>query len=423
MFLMDWKLTLVVLASFPGVLLALYLVIRKLRRSVRRQRKKEGQLASRINDMLGTVAVSQAFGREQDQLRRFDAESAQSMDEGIKTARIQAAGARLAEIVAAAGTCIVVLFGGMQVMAGSLSPGMLLVFSAYVVGLYRPVKAMARLSARAARAAAAIERLSEILDIQPDIEDDPSAIEARGLRGEIAFENVSFAYEPGKPVLSNVSFRIPAGKRVALVGASGAGKSTIAGLILRLYDPAEGRVCIDGVDLRRYRRTSLRQQIAVVLQENMLLRASVHDNIAYGRPEATRQEVEQAAREAQAHDFIMRLPRKYDEVIGERGCTLSGGERQRIALARALVKRSPVLIVDEPTSAVGADAETLIRKRIFELRPDATLLVIAHELRSVQDADWILVLQDGRIVEHGPHAELVRRKGHYCELFRLRVFA
>jgi ATP-binding cassette subfamily B protein/subfamily B ATP-binding cassette protein MsbA len=279
---------------------------------------------------------------------------------------------------------------------------------------------MARLSARMARASVSVERINAILDTAPEIEDAPDAIEARGLRGDIRFEEVSFAYEPGKNVLERVSFDIPAGKWVALVGPSGAGKSTIANLLIRLYDAGGGRILIDGVDVRRYRRESLRREVGVVLQDSLLFGASIRENIAYGMPQASNEDIEQAARQVHAHDFIAALPGGYDHVLGERGATLSGGQRQRLCLARALVKRTAILLMDEPTSAVDAESATLIHDALRSVKAGKTLLLVTHQLSSAQDADLILVLKDGRIVEQGTHDELAARGAHYADLFQLQ---
>lgn len=416
---LNWKLALIAAATFPLLSWALFHVLRKVKKSAKKQRANEGRLAAQVAEILGAVNLVQAFGRERYERERFEDESAQSMEESIRAARMEAAATRLVEITSSFGTCLVVAFGGWQVLRGGMTPGDLLVFSTYIVNMYKPVRTMARLSARISRASASVERISEILEIEPEIRDAPDALEAKNLRGEVAFENVTFGYEPGKPILRNVSFRVPAGKRVALVGASGAGKSTVANLILRLYDPVEGQVLIDGTDVRQYQRESLRREVGVVLQDTVLFGISVRENIAYGKPDAGDEEIEQAAREVHAHDFIERLPEGYDEVLGEGGGTLSGGQRQRICLARALIKRPSILIMDEPTSAVDADSEALIRDAVRHLQEGKTTLLIAHQLYTVRDADLILVLKDGQVVESGTHAELSRRGGYYCELFRI----
>ncbi len=419
MFALEWKLALVVLATFPVLFLTLFRVLKQVRKSVRRQRRNEGRVASRIGELLMSVPLVQAFGRERFERERFESETAESMEESIRTARREAAASRLVEVVSAAGVAVAVLYGGYRVLDGAMTPGDLLVFVAYIREIYKPVRTVARISARTSRASVSAERISEILEIEPEITDLPDAIEARSLRGDIEFRNVSFGYEPGKPILRNVSFHVPAGQRVALVGASGAGKSTIANLILRLYDTTEGSVLIDGLDVRGYQRESLRQEIGVVLQDTILFGTSVRENIAYGKPDATDDEIRQAAREVHADDFIECLPDGYDEVLGEGGGTISGGQRQRICLARALIKRPSILIMDEPTSAVDADSEALIRDALRHLQQGKTTLLIAHQLYSVQDADRILVLKDGSVVEQGSHRELLRRGGYYCELFRI----
>ena len=417
--LLDWKLGLIVLSLFPVLFLALFHVVRRVKKSARKQRSNEGQLASRVGEMLSAVSLVQAFGRERYERERFDEESAQSMEESIRTARMEAAATRLVEVATAVGTAIVVVFGGLQVLRGEMTPGDLLVFVSYVTNMYKPVKNMARLSARMSKATVSAERIKDILDIEPEIQDAPDAVEARRLRGDIRFENVSFGYETGKPILNDVSFHIPAGKRVALVGASGAGKSTVANLIIRLYDASAGRVLIDGVDVRGYQRESLRREVGVVLQDTILFGTTIRENLSYGKPEATDEEIEHAARQVHAHDFIAALPNGYDEVLGEGGATISGGQRQRLCLARALVKHPSILIMDEPTSAVDAESEALIRDAVRRVQEDKTMLLIAHQIYSVQDADHILVLKDGRIVEQGTHGELAARGGYYCELFRL----
>jgi ABC-type multidrug transport system fused ATPase/permease subunit len=417
--MIDWKLGLITMASFPLLFGLLFVVLKRVKKSARKQRSNEGKLASRVGEMLSAVSLVQAFGRERFERERFDEESAQTMAESIRTVRMEAAATRLVEVVTAVGTAVVVLFGGIQALRGRVTPGDLLVFVSYVTTMYKPVKNMARLSARMSKASVSAERINEILEIEPEIRDDPDAIEARGLKGDIRFEHVSFGYEPGKPILDDVSFHVPAGKRVALVGSSGAGKSTIANLIIRLYDASSGRVLIDGTDVRRFQRESLRREVGVVLQDTVLFGTTIRENICYGKPEATDEEIEHAARQVHAHDFIAKLPDGYDEVLGEGGATISGGQRQRICLARALVKHPSILIMDEPTSAVDADSEALIRDAVRRVQEGKTMLLVAHQLYSVQDADLILVLKGGKIVEQGTHHELTARGGYYCELFRL----
>jgi ATP-binding cassette subfamily B protein/subfamily B ATP-binding cassette protein MsbA len=419
MFLLNWRLALIAAATIPLLVVTLHVVNRKIKRSATTQRRQEGRMATRISEVLSAAALVQTFGRERYEVTQFEEENVEMVEENIRALRLEKAAARANELITALGTGTIVLFGSLQALDNQITPGALLVFIAYVNHLYKPVRNIAKLSVRFNRAMVSANRLREILNIEPEIQDAPNAIEAPGLRFDIVFDKVSFAYDGGGPVLRDVSFAIPAGKRVALVGASGAGKSTIVNLILRLYDPTAGRVLIDGVDLRGYRRESLRRGVGVVRQDSILFGATVRENIAYGRPDASPEEIEQAARAAHAHDFIACLPAGYDEVVGEGGTTLSGGQRQRICLARALIKHPSLLIMDEPATAVDAESAVLIRDAVRQLQAGKTTLLITHAVESVRDADHILVLNKGRIVEQGTHDELVRLGGHYCEIFRL----
>ncbi|KWK74589.1 ABC transporter ATP-binding protein [Burkholderia ubonensis] len=419
MLMLDWRLALVVLTTFPLLSTTLFYVQRRVKVAMRKQRSREGNLASRLGEMLGAVPLVQAFGRERHERARFDEESAKFTEEGIRAIRIERAGARLVNVITAAGSAAVLVFGGMQALRGRMTPGDLLVFLTYVQHMYKPVRTMARLSARVAKASASIERINEVLETVPDIQDAADAIEARELQGDIRFEAVSFVYEPGKPVLDKVSFHIPAGRRVALVGASGAGKSTIANLLVRLCDVTEGRILVDGVDVRRYTRESLRRAVGVVFQDSLLFGTTIRENIAYGKADATDEEIEEAVRQAHAEQIITALPNGYDELLGEGGATLSGGQRQRLCLARALVRQPAILVLDEPTSSVDTESEALIRETLQRSHAGKTLILVAHTLYTVRDADLILVLQGGRIVEQGTHEELVSRGGQYCELFQI----
>lgn len=420
MFALNWRLSLVVLATLPPLLFVLYRLNRRIRRSVHEQRRQEGRMTSRLNEVLSSMALIQAFGRQDYEEDRFQAEIKENLESGIRTARNTAAVTKAIALVSATGTALTLLFGAGQVLAGQLTPGELLIFIAYVNSLYKPVRDLGRLSTKFSRAVVSAGRIAEVLDIEPDIEEAPDALEARAIAGDIRFEDVTFCYEQEQPVLDRVSFHIRAGERVALVGPSGAGKSTILSLLLRLYDPQGGRITIDGVDLRRYRRDSLRREIGIMLQDNVLFGASVKENIAYGKPEATSAEIEAAARAAGAHEFIVDLPQGYDTVLNERALTLSGGQRQRLCLARALVKQPAILFMDEPTSSVDAAAARQINAAVARIQRGKTLIVIAHEYADMASFDRIFVLQDGRIVESGRHETLLAARGSYLALVEPR---
>lgn len=409
MFLVNWKLALIVLGSFPVMFLALQYVYREIKASARRQRGKEGKIAARISEILSAVTLVQAFGRERYEGERFANESAESLHEGIRTARLEAAATRTVEIIGSIGSWAVILIGSLQALNGRMTPGDILIFAVYVNQVYRPIRQMVKLLSRFSRAMASATRIGEILELEPEIADAPDAFEARNLKGDIEFRDVSFDYGDGKAVLDEVSFTIGAGERVALTGVSGAGKSTIVSLILRLYDPRAGAIVIDGVDVRKYQRESLRREIGVVLQDALLLGATIRENIAYGKPDASMEEIEQAAKQAHADDFIATLPDGYESLLGERGATLSGGQRQRIALARAMIKRPSILILDEPTSAVDAESEKIIWDAVERLQQGRTVLVIAHQLSTIKRCHRVLVLREGAVLEKAQGGEAMRQ--------------
>jgi ABC-type multidrug transport system fused ATPase/permease subunit len=421
MFVLNWRLALVATATLPILGALLFVLTRKLKATAQKQRKQEGKIASHVNEVLGAISLVQAFGRAGYEESRLQKYSDHHVEQGIQTARIIASVSRVVHVVEAVGTAGTVLFGGWLVLAKQMTPGDLLIFLSYGRSLFKPVRNLSSLSVKFSRAMVSANRVAEILDIEPEIRDLPDARQASALRGDIAFHQVTFGYEPSRNVLHRVSFDIEAGQRVALVGASGAGKSTIVNLILRLYEPQTGSIMIDGTESTQYNRESLRQHIGIVLQDTVLFGASIAENISYGKPDATRDEIERAAALSYAHDFILALPNGYDTILSERGSTLSGGQRQRICLARAIIKQPSILILDEPTSAVDPASAALIRDTVARLQAGKTTIVIAHQFFAMDQFDQILVLENGRLVEQGTHIQLVARKGHYYDLLAHQV--
>lgn len=412
---LNWRLAAVAAATLPLLAAAIFTIYRRGKTSARRQRQREGEVAAHIGEVLHLTHLVRAFTRERSEEERFARQSSETLAESIRTTRVEAAAGRTVEILNALGVCSAVLFGGLLALRGSITPGDLLVFSSYLTGMYKPLRHLAKLSTQFSKAMASAERLEDILSAEADVDQgrDPG-----GLTGGLEFRGVDFAYKDGSSVLSGASFTVRAGEHVALVGASGVGKSTVANLILRFYRPQAGEILVDGNNIGELDGEKYRRQIGVVLQDTLLFGATVAENIAYGRPEASRSEVEQAARWASAHGFISSLPDGYDTVLNERATMLSGGQRQRISLARALLKDPAILILDEPTASVDSESAGQIHATISGLRKGMTTLVIAHQFHAMERFDRILVLAGGVIAEQGTHEELVARRGLYWDLFR-----
>jgi ABC-type multidrug transport system fused ATPase/permease subunit len=421
LFTVDWRIGAIALATMPFLGYSLFYLYRRTKISVKTQKKQEGQVASRMGEVLAAVPLVQAFARETHEMRRFDKVTAETVKESIRVARMGAAASRSSEIITAVGTAAAVLAGGLLVLRGSMLPGALVLVVSYLNNLYKPMKNLASLSTDLSKAMASADRISEVLDVEPEITDRPGAVEAKALEGNIEFDRVSFDYGDGRAVLRDVSFTVPAGQRLALVGPSGAGKSTIASLILRLYEPQSGTIRIDGVDIRHYKIRSLRRHIGLVLQQPVLFGATVRENIAYGRPDASDVQIEAAAWAANADDFIRDLEHGYDTVIAERGATLSGGQRQRLAIARALVRNAPILILDEPMTGLDVESEEKVREALDRLMQGKTCISITHDLASIEDADLVLLLEEGRVAAAGTHRELMASSNRYRQLHEMQA--
>ncbi|HKV36799.1 MAG TPA: ABC transporter ATP-binding protein [Pyrinomonadaceae bacterium] len=421
MLAMNVELSLVVLATFPVLAVISVYRFRRIRDSARKVRKAEGNLASRVSETLHAIAIVKAFGRERYETERFESESSETLNESIRTARLEAASSRAADIVNAFGTFAVLVFGSLQAMRGQITPGSLLVFVSYMNSLYVPIRTLAKLSAKLSRAFVSAGRISDTLGVEPEVEDRPGAREATALRGNISFRQVSFGYNDAGPVLRNISFSITAGEKVALLGRSGAGKSTIVSLLLRLYEEQQGEILLDGVNIKDFQRESLRQQIGIVMQDIVMFGASIRENIAYGKLDATSEEIVRAAKAANAHEFISSLEDGYDTILGARGGTLSGGQRQRLALARAFVRNAPILILDEPMTGLDSESEEAVRDALERLMRGKTCLLITHDLASAAAADRVLILENGRIVEHGTPLELLETGERYRHLWNTHV--
>jgi subfamily B ATP-binding cassette protein MsbA len=434
MFYINWKFTLISLAVAPMLFGTVFSMTRRIKDASRAVRKRESELVSVVEEVLTSERVVKAFAREDYELRRFETESLANVEAALQARGLKARLSPFVNMLTAVGTAVVLGYGAHLALRGRLTAGVLIVFLMYLNRMYKPMRELSKMTNTVSKALVGYERIQEVLTIESSVRDLPRARRAPHFKGQIEFRNVTFSYqdlpnlvdhEPppqDEPhhVLREVTFRIMPGQTAAFVGPSGTGKTTILSLIARFYDPLGGAVLIDGWDIKSFTLKSLRNQISFVLQDTILFHATVWENIAYGKPDASRDEIIRAAMLANAHEFIETLPRQYDTLVGERGETLSGGQRQRIAIARALIRNTPILILDEPTSALDPASEQVVIDAMRTLMKGRTSVVVAHHLETITEADVIFVINDAELVEHGTHDELSKAGGIYSELYDLQ---
>jgi ATP-binding cassette, subfamily B, bacterial len=421
MLYINWRFTLIALSIAPALFVVVYTFTRRIKQASRAVRKKESELVSVVQEVLTSVRVVKAFAREDFEVSRFESQSLENVETALRARSIKAKLSPIVEVLVAIGTCLVLGYGARLALRGELSAGILIVFLLYLGRMYKPMRELSKMSDAVSKAIVGFERIQEVLQVEARVRDLPRARRAPRFKGKIEFEHVKFAYDEKPPVLNDITFKLEAGKVAAIVGPSGAGKTTIISLIPRFYDPQSGRIKIDDVEIREYKLKSLREQISFVLQDTLLFHASIWDNIAYGKPDAEPQKIVRAAKLANAHEFIEKMPEGYGTMVGERGMTLSGGQRQRIAIARAIIRDTPILILDEPTSGLDSSSEQAVIEALDRLMEGRTSIVVAHHLSSIRHADVIYVIKDSELVEQGTHQELLAAGGVYSDLYRIQT--
>ena len=420
MIYLDWKLTIFTLLTFPVVLYFMNFFGKKIRRSGGQIQEATADITSVLQESVASARVVKSFVRERYEIERFDRENAANLAANLKNARYMATLTPTMEFVAALGVTLILWYGGNNVIAGETTAGSLVAFLAYAVNISNPIKRITRTSGHIQKALAAAQRVFDVLDLPEEVQDLPDAKVLPAVTGSVAFEHVAFSYNKGDEIIHDLSFTVKPGQAVGLVGPSGAGKSTIASLLPRFYDCDSGIIRIDGTDIRHVTLDSLRNQVGIVPQETILFNGSVYDNILYGRLDATKEEIEEAAKAANAHDFIMKLPQGYNTMLGDRGVNISGGQRQRIAIARAILKDPRILILDEATSALDTESERIVQEALNRLMVGRTSIIIAHRLSTIKNADRILVLDKGQLAEDGTHEELMEKNGLYAHLYQIQ---
>ncbi|MCB1849757.1 MAG: ABC transporter ATP-binding protein [Gammaproteobacteria bacterium] len=419
MFWLDPQLSLIAAATLPLLLFATLHRGKRIREAARSTRKREGALASTASESLSAIKTVQSLSLGDRFIGDFSSHNQASLGEGVRVKRLSAGLERGIDVLIAAATACILWYGATRVIGGKLSAGELLVFLFYLKGAFRPLRDLAKYGARLAKSSAAAERIIELFETKTEVRQASNAIPLGAVKGEIIFDNLSFSYEPERATLKQISCTIPQRTHVAIVGPSGSGKSTLGALVLRLYDPDQGRVLIDGKEIHTVTLESLRANISTVLQDTVLFSGSVRENIAIGCAHAAEEKIIAAARLANAHEFIHAMPDGYDTLIGERGVNLSNGQRQRIAIARAAMKETPILILDEPTTGLDPENERLVLEALKRLATGRTTLHITHRLDSARDADRILLMFNGELLEQGTHDELLARQGHYAQMLAL----
>ena len=417
---LDWKLTLFTILTFPVVLYFMNFFGKKIRRSGGQIQAATADITSVLQESVSSARVVKSFVREQYEIDRFERENEVNLKANLKNAKYMATLSPTIEFVAALGVTLILWYGGNNVIAGETTAGSLVAFLAYAVNISNPIKRITRVSGHIQKALAAAQRVFDVLDLPEEVKDLPDAKALPAVTGSVSFEHVTFSYNAGDEILHDLSFEAKPGQAIGLVGPSGAGKSTVANLLPRFYDCDAGTIRIDGTDIRHVTLDSLRNQVGIVPQETILFNGSVYDNILYGRLDATKEEIEKAAKAANAHDFIMELPDGYNTMLGDRGVNISGGQRQRIAIARAILKDPRILILDEATSALDTESERVVQEALNRLMVGRTSIIIAHRLSTIKNADRILVLDKGKLAEDGTHEELMAKNGLYAHLYRIQ---
>jgi subfamily B ATP-binding cassette protein MsbA len=420
MFYMNWRFTLVGLSVAPPMFLLVYVYTKRIKKASRLVKKREGELMSGVAEVLTSIQVVQAYAREEYEDRRFDWASRQNVAAGLRARSMKARLSPMVDLLVAVGTCLVLGYGARLVMSGALSTGQLIIFLLYLGKTYKPMRDLSKMTNTVSKATLSFERIQELLDMESRVRDLPGARTAPRFTGALEFDHITFSYDGTNPILKDVSMRIEPGQVAAIVGPSGTGKTTIAGLIPRFFDPQAGRITIDGHDIREFTLKSLRDQVSFVLQDTLLFRGTVWENIAYGKPDAEIEDTVRAAEEANAHEFIVKMPDSYATMVGERGATLSGGQRRRIAIARAIVRDTPILVLDEPTAGLDAASEQYVTQALERLMKGRTSIVIAHHLNTIRHADVIFVVKDAEVVERGTYEELLMKGGVFAQLHAIQ---